>query len=215
MNYQLVQQLQEKGIPAQHSCRVLEASRAGYYGALERGKERKKLCILTVQIKSVFAASGRCYGSRRLCRELNEQGVLIGRYKVRRLIRDHQLKPVWKRQFTHTTNSKHNLPVFDNVLNRQFAQTAANQAWGSDITYIRTGSGWLYLATVLDLFSRKIVGWAMAPNMPSELVCSALQMAIAQRQPLPGLIVHSDRGRPGLPGFIGALWLARQYGPQG
>jgi putative transposase len=215
MNYQLVQQLQEKGIPAQHSCRVLEASRAGYYGALERGKERKKLCTLTVQIKSVFAASGRCYGSRRLCRELNEQGVLIGRYKVRRLIRDHQLKPVWKRQFTHTTNSKHNLPVFDNVLNRQFAQTAANQVWGSDITYIRTGSGWLYLATVLDLFSRKIVGWAMAPNMPSELVCSALQMAIAQRQPLPGLIVHSDRGRPGLPGFIGALWLARQYGPQG
>jgi hypothetical protein len=93
MNYQLVQQLQEKGIPAQHSCRVLEASRAGYYGALERGKERKKLCTLTVQIKSVFAASGRCYGSRRLCRELNEQGVLIGRYKVRRLIRDHQLKP--------------------------------------------------------------------------------------------------------------------------
>jgi putative transposase len=112
MNYQLVQQLQEKGIPAQRSCRVLEASRAGYYGALERGKERKKLCTLTVQIKSVFAASGRCYGSRRLCRELNEQGVLIGRYKVRRLIRDHQLKPVWKRKFTHTTDSKHNLAVF-------------------------------------------------------------------------------------------------------
>jgi putative transposase len=194
MNYQLVQQLNEKAIPVQHSCRVLEVSRAGYYSALERGKERKKLCTLAVQIKSVFEASGRCYGSRRLCRELNEQGVLIGRYKVRRLMRDHQLKPVWKRKFMHTTDSKHSLPVFDNVLNRQFAQTAANQAWVADITYIRTGSGWLYLAAVLDLFSRKIVGWAMAPNMPSELVCSALQMAIAQRQPLSGLIVHSDRG---------------------
>jgi len=109
-------------------------------------------------------------------------------------MRAHQLKPVWKRKFVHTTDSKHALPVFDNVLNRQFTPAAANQAWVADITYIRTRSGWLYLAAVLDLYSRKVVGWAMAPNMPAELVCSALQMALCQRQPAPGLIVHSARG---------------------
>jgi len=99
----------------------------------------------------------------------------VGRYRVRSLMRQQGLKTVWKRKFVHTTDSKHNLPVFDNVLNRQFNPTAANQAWVSDITYIRTQSGWLYLAAVLDLYSRKIVGWAMAPTMPSELVCPALQ----------------------------------------
>jgi transposase InsO family protein len=101
---------------------------------------------------------------------------------------------MWKRKFMHTTDSRHALPIADNVLDRQFEPTAANVAWVSDITYIRTRSGWLYLAAVMDLFARKIVGWAMAPNMPAELVCSALQMAIAQRQPSAGLIVHSDRG---------------------
>jgi transposase InsO family protein len=110
-------------------------------------------------------------------------------------MRRQGLKTVWKRKFIHTTDSKHNLPVFDKVLNRQFTPTAANQAGVSDITYIRTRSGWLYLAAVLDLYSRKSVGWAMAPNMPAELVCSALQIAIAQRNPPSGLIVHSDRGR--------------------
>ena len=109
-------------------------------------------------------------------------------------MKELQLKPIWKRKFVHTTDSKHDLPVFDNVLNRQFKPEAANQAWVTDITYIRTLSGWLYLAVVLDLYSRKVVGWTMAPNMPAELVCTALQLAIAQRRPPPGLIVHSDRG---------------------
>jgi putative transposase len=107
---------------------------------------------------------------------------------------DHQLKPVWQRKFVHTTDSKHGLPVFDNVLNRQFDPAVPNQAWVADITYIRTGSGWLYLAAVLDLYARKVVGWAMSPHMPAELVCEALQMALCQRQPAPGLIIHSDRG---------------------
>ncbi len=108
-------------------------------------------------------------------------------------MRIHQLKPVWQRKFVRTTDSRHDLPVFDNVLNRQFEQSSTNQAWVADITYIRVRNSWLYLAAVLDLFSRKIVGWAMVPNMPAELVCLALQMAITQRQPSPGLIVHSDR----------------------
>jgi putative transposase len=194
MNYRLVQQLQEKAIPVQHSCRVLGVSRAGYYTARQRAKRPPPVCQAAVQLQSEFEASGRCYGSWRLQGALNRQGIRIGRYQVRRLMRDHQLKPVWKRKFVHTTDSKHNLPVFDNVLDRQFAPAEANQAWVSDITYIRTGSGWLYLAAVLDLYSRKVIGWAMAPSMPAELVCTALQMAICQRRPTPGLIVHSDRG---------------------
>lgn len=113
---------------------------------------------------------------------------------MRRLMRANGLRPVWKRKFVHTTDSKHDLPIAPNVLARQFEPDAPNKAWVADITYIRTRSGWLYLAVVLDLFSRKVVGWSMAPSMPAELVCAALQLAIAQRQPSPGLLVHSDRG---------------------
>ncbi|PYD85932.1 IS3 family transposase [Pseudomonas syringae pv. pisi] len=105
-----------------------------------------------------------------------------------------RLKPVWKRKFVHTTDSKHALPVASNVLARKFNPTAPNLAYASDITFIRTGSGWLYLAVVLDLFSRRVVGWAMAPSMPATLVCDALRMAIQTRRPAAGLIVHSDRG---------------------
>ena len=109
-------------------------------------------------------------------------------------MRANGLRSVWKRKFVHTTDSKHAMPVSPNVLARQFDKTLPNQAWVCDITYIRTRSGWLYLAAVLDLHSRKIVGWAMAPEMPATLVCAALYMAIVQRNPGPGLVVHSDRG---------------------
>ncbi len=109
-------------------------------------------------------------------------------------MRQADLKPVWKRKFIHTTDSKHNLPIAANILDRQFNPVAPNIAWVGDITYIRTGSGWLSLAIVLDLFSRKVVGLAMAPSMAAELVYAALHMAIQQRQPEPGLIVHSNRG---------------------
>ena len=122
------------------------------------------------------------------------KGIKIGRYKVRTLMRKSNLKPTWKRKFVHTTDSKHDLPIADNILNRQFHPAKPDLAWVGDITYIRTKVGWLYLAIVLDLFARKVVGWAMAPNMPADLVCDALQMAISQRQPGAGLIVHSDRG---------------------
>ena len=104
------------------------------------------------------------------------------------------LKPVWKRKFIHTTDSKHNLPIAANILARQFNPSAPNVAFVTDITYIRTATGWLYLAMVLDLYSREVVGWAMAPSMPAELVCEALQMAIDHRRPAAGLVVHSDRG---------------------
>src|SRR5690606_10704419 len=117
-----------------------------------------------------------------------------GRHRVRRLMKQQGLKARWKRKFVHTTDSRHALPIAPNVLDRRFRPAGPDQAWVADITYIRTGRGWLYLAAVLDLYSRKIVGWAMAPNMQAELVCIALQMAISLRQPKPGLIMHTDRG---------------------
>ena len=124
---------------------------------------------------------------------LRRLGVTMGRHRVRSLMRANGLRSVWKRKFVHTTDSKHAMAVSPNVLARQFDRPLPNQAWVCDITYIRTRSGWLYLAAVLDLHSRKIVGWAMAPEMPATLVCAALYMAIVQRNPGAGLVVHSDR----------------------
>lgn len=147
-----------------------------------------------VQLKAVFAESGQSYGSRRLKMALRDHGYHLGRYKIRRLMGEYGLKATWKRKFVHTTNSKHDLPVAENILNRQFDQDAPNRAWTSDISYVRTRSGWLYLAVVMDLFSRRIVGWAMASYMQTSLICDALNMALQQRKPPRGLLLHSDRG---------------------
>jgi putative transposase len=194
MSYQLVEQLHKKAVPVGRLCRVLGVSRSGYYGCRQRAKLAPKACLVSTQLKAEFAASGKVYGSRRLSAVLCAQGLRTGRHRVRRLMREHGLRALWRRKFVHTTDSGHALPVSANVLARRFNPSGPNQAWVSDITYIRTRSGWLYLAVVLDLYARKVVGWAMAPTMHAELVCAALQLAIAQRQPTPGLIVHSDRG---------------------
>ena len=195
MIYRNIAQLKKKAGGVARACQVLAVSRSGYYAAQRRrGGKEAKMCPVSVRLQAAFARSGRCYGSRRLQAALRGEGIELGRYRVRGLMRAHGLRATWKRKFIHTTDSRHNLPTAANVLDRQFEPAAPNQAWVSDITYLRTRSGWLYLAAVMDLFSRKIVGWAMAPTMPAELVCSALQMAITQRCPAPGLIVHSDRG---------------------
>lgn len=194
MSYRFVEQLQKKALPVERLCRVLGVSRSGYYGARQRAKLVPKACLVSAQLKAEFAASGNVYGSRRLCAVLRAQGLRIGRHRVRRLMRENRLRALWRRKFVRTTDSGHALPVSDNLLARRFNPSGPNQAWVSDITYIRTRSGWLYLAVVLDLYARKVVGWSMAPTMHAELVCAALQLAIAQRQPAPGLIVHSDRG---------------------
>jgi putative transposase len=191
--YRLIAQEQQKAHTTR-LCRLFGVSRSGYYAARRRLLQPTKACPVVASLKALFMASGRTYGSRRLQAALKTQGIQHGRYRVRQLMKKHQLRPTWKRKFVHTTDSKHDLPIAANILNRQFNPEAANRAWAADITYIRTRRGWLYLAAVMDLYSRKIVGWSMAPNMPAELVCSALQMAIAQRQPTAGLIVHSDRG---------------------
>ena len=195
MNHTMIQKWQaEKALTVKQGCEIFAISRAGYYAAQRRKQKPQPLCPIKVQLKSHFEASDRSYGSRRLLVDLNNKGIRIGRYRVCRLMKEMNLKPIWKRKFVNTTDSNHSLPIFENILNRNFKPVAANQAWVSDITYIRTRNGWIYLAAVLDLYSRKIVGWAMAPTMPAELVCTALQLAISQRQPKAGLIVHSDRG---------------------
>lgn len=198
MKQRCVTQLQTEASAIAPLCRLLEVSRSGYYAAARREKQRvkdaAKVCPISVQLKALFARSGQSYGSRRLYLQLQADGVAVGRYRVRKLMKKNNIRPTWKRKFIHTTDSKHDLPIAKNVLNRQFEPTAPNQAWVGDITYIRTQSGWLYLAVVLDLYSRKVVGWAMDSAMPADLVCRALQMAINQRQPPEGLIVHSDRG---------------------
>jgi len=175
-------------------CRVLGVSRSGFYAARTRRRAVPRLCVHAAQVRAVFEASGGNYGSRRIRAALQRQGVLLGRYRIRTLMRREGLKARWRRKFVHTTDSRHPLPVADNVLDRRFDPATPDRVWACDISYIRTGSGWLYLAAVMDLYSRKIVGWAMAPTLPAELVCTALQMAIALRRPEPGLIVHSDRG---------------------
>lgn len=192
MKYQLIDQWQKKAEIVQ-VCRVLNVSRSGYYARKMRLKT-PTICATTVHLKAAFASSGRSYGSRRLVSALRAKGIHIGRYKVRSLMRQSCLRPVWKKKFINTTDSKHGLPVAENILDRKFNPGLPNRAWSSDITYIRTRTGWLYLAVVMDLFSRKIVGWAMSRTMSADLVCDALKMAIGARQPLPGLIMHSDRG---------------------
>lgn len=194
MMYQCIDRFEQKAHALSSLCRLLNVSRSGYYAARRRASQPVRVCPVTTHLQAAFAASGRTYGSRRLRVALHNRGLHIGRFRIRTLMRINALRPVWKRKFTHTTDSNHALPIAENVLNRRFDPTAANLSWVADITYIRTRSGWLFLAAVMDLYSRKIIGWAMAPSMPAELVCSALQMAIAQRNPAPGLIVHSDRG---------------------
>src|SRR5690606_23293271 len=183
----------KKKVDTARLCRLLGVSRSGLYAARRR-RQMPKSCDLSAPLRAAFQASGGSYGSRRLSAALKAQGLPAGRYRVRRLMKQNKLQARWRRKFVHTTNSKHDLPVAANILDRQFCVCGADQAWTADITYIRTERGWLYLAAVLDLYSRKIVGWAMAPSMSAELVCNALRMAITLRQPKPGLIVHTDRG---------------------
>ena len=185
-------QWQQKASVTQ-ACRLLSVSRAGYYAAKKR-PESPAICAESAHLKSSFTESQQTFGSRRLLTEMHKKGIQIGLYKIRRLMREAGLVPVWKKKFVSTTDSNHALPVAENVLNRRFNPAEPNQAWVADITYIRTRSGWLYLAVVLELFSRKIIGWAMSATMPADLVCRALKMAIGARKPAEGLIMHSDRG---------------------
>ena len=178
-------------------CRLLAVSRSGYYAWRERQPSAREMAgaELLLEIEKIFAASGQTYGSPRIHIELREQGIRCGRKRVERLMGENGLKvPRKRKKRVVTTDSDHDFPVAPNLLDRNFTAEKPNEKWVTDISYIRTDSGWLYLAVVMDLFSRCIVGWAMRPDLSQALVLSALRMAIANRQPSAGLLHHSDRG---------------------
>lgn len=145
-------------------------------------------------IKKIAVSSRHTYGSRRIRKSLNAVGYPVGRQKTRSLMKEANVLVRYRKRYKVTTHSNHKKPLFENVLNRQFTAKHADQAYVSDITYINTSEGWLYLAVVIDLFSRKVVGWSMSSRMTTNIVCDALKMALWQRKPNRGLIVHSDRG---------------------
>ncbi len=177
-------------------CRVLDASPSGFYDWLRRpeGPRAVEDRVLVEKIQAVHSESRRTYGSPRVHASLKAEGYRIGRKRVARLMRENDIRARTKRKFRVTTDSRHDLPVAPNLLDRQFTVEAPNTVWLADLSYIWTREGWLYLAVVLDLFSRQVVGWAMDEQMPQELTLAALDMALKRRRPLPGLMHHSDRG---------------------
>lgn len=177
-------------------CSVLEVSASGYYAWRDRPESIRSRAdrFLLGDIRRVHAESRRRYGSPRVHAALQAEGQRVGRHRVARLMRRHGIEVRTRRRFRVTTDSKHAFLVAPNLLDRQFTAPGPNRVWLADMTYIPTGEGWLYLAVVLDLFSRKVVGWAMRETMAQELTIAALQMAITNRQPSPGLLQHTDRG---------------------
>ena len=182
--------------PVVHLCRLLGVPRSAYYDWRERPGRviPSEELAMRQRMKALFRASRGSLGSRTLARKLREEGFEIGRDRTRRLMKALNLRVKPKRKYKATTDSKHQLPVAENVLNRRFNPTGPNQVWGADITYLWTQEGWVYLAVVIDLYSRRVVGWAMDRRMKKALVIRALLMAINLRKPPPGLIHHSDRG---------------------
>lgn len=177
-------------------CRVLKVSRSGYYdwrGRLKSAREKANDELMQA-IKSVHQASDGIYGSPRITRMLRAQGHRCGENRVARLMRLHGLQGQHPRRFTTTTDSDHDRPLAENLLDRQFEVAAPNRTWASDITYIWTQQGWLYLAVVMDLYSRRIVGHATSSSLSASLVCTALSEATTRRRPKSGLLHHSDRG---------------------
>ena len=171
-------------------------SRSGFYQHM-RSKPKiisKEQFNLESAAKELFKKSKKSYGARRMSEGLRKKGFNVGRYQAGSLMRRLELRVKSRRRFKVTTDSKHDLPIAPNLLNREFQIDVPDRAWASDITYIWTCQGWLYLAVVLDLFSRKVVGWSLQATMTADLVKDALTMAVGRRCPLPGLLHHSDRG---------------------
>ena len=197
MRYRLIQREQGTS-PVTVLCQVLQVSRSGYYGFGNRarvGRESGPDPAVRADVRRVHRESRRTSGHRRLCEAWRAEGYSVGRWRTRTWMRQAGVRVrrtcPW---VPRTTDSRHALPVAPNLLNRQFAVAAPNRVWGRDITYLPTQEGWRSLAIVVDLFSRKVVGWAVAATMEPSLVETALEMAIGRRQPSPGLLHHSDRG---------------------
>ena len=177
-------------------CGVRRVSPSGYYGWRSSGPSAREQArtALDTQVAAAFAVEKGRAGSPRLHRQLKALGSRVGRHQVARSLRRQGLRAKGARKYKATTNSNHDLPVAPNLLQQDFSAMRPNQKWVCDITYIGTDEGWLYLAVVLDLYSRTVVGWSMSERMPATLACDALKMAIFKRHRPKGVIVHSDRG---------------------
>jgi transposase InsO family protein len=182
--------------PVSVMCDVLGVSRSGFYawGARKPSRRTQEEARLAVEVHAIHAESRRRYGSPRVHAELREQGRRTSRKRVARLMREQGLQARPKRRFRVTTDSTHDLPVATNVLDRRFEASAPDTVWATDITYLWTTEGWLYLAVILDLFSRRVVGWCLRDRMTRQLTLDALDMALGRRRPPEGLLHHSDRG---------------------
>jgi transposase InsO family protein len=195
MKYRFVEKNQKRHAVSRMCC-LLGISRSGYY-AWKRHKpsqREQENQALIEHIRRIHKLSRKAYGSLRVHQSLKKQGIDCNRKRVARLMRQNDLKGQRKYRTVHTTDSRHEYPVAENVLQREFTAEKPNQKWVADITYVPTQEGWLYLSGVLDLYSRKVVGWAMSNLIDTDLVEQALRMALFQRQPGQGLLHHSDRG---------------------
>jgi putative transposase len=179
-------------------CAVLEVSRSGFYASVVRQAAYRRdgdEMALLARVRAIHVETGQSYGSRRMAKPLQDEGVAVGRYKVRRLMKQASIavrRPKQGRPVT--TDSQHAYPVAPNLVARQFDVEQPDHVWVGDITYVWTAEGWLYVAALLDRYSRKVVGWAMSQRIDAALVQEALHMALGRRQPSAGLIHHSDRG---------------------
>jgi putative transposase len=186
----------KKTWPVDLMCRLLGVTRGGYYVHQRRdgGRADRYHQELLEAVKDIARATEDSYGSRRMKHALNALSYPISRNKARELMKEAGVQVKRRKKYKVTTNSNHKQPLFNNVLDRKFDVQKPDQVYVGDITYLWTQEGWLYLAVVIDLFSRKVVGWSIGSRMKAELVCDALRMAVWQRRPGPGLVVHSDRG---------------------
>ena len=184
--------------PIARMCRLLDVSSSGYYAWQNRpaAARTKADARLVVEVVGAHSRSRGTYGSPRVHAELRARGVRVGRKRVERLMREQGLQARRKRRFRHTTDSKHPHPVAPNILRRRFDPAAPNTVWVTDVTYVWTDEGWLYLAVMLDLFARKVVGWATSHENDTTLALAALGAALRTRRPPAGLVHHSDRGSP-------------------
>jgi putative transposase len=190
-----------KHYPISIACEVLEVSASGYFTWTRQLKAKRTTPpgrhsdeALLAHMRAIHAEVKQEYGWPRMHKELVARGIRVGKERVRRLMHQHGIRAKTKRKFVVTTDSKHNLPVAPDLVQRKFNPEAPNQLWSGDITYIATDEGWVYLAAVIDLFSRQVVGWSMKDHMQTSLVKDALTMARFRRRPVAGLIFHSDRG---------------------
>ena len=187
----------ETEFPVDFMCEVFSVSRSGYYAWRSRdpsGAKVEKENALLRSIEEIYLGSRSTYGSPRIFNLLQASGHKVSKTKVERMMKNNGIRSKTKRKFRVTTDSKHSLAIAPNLLKRNFSPEKANQTWAGDVTYIWTREGWLYLAVVIDLFSRQVVGWSLEKTMTSDLVTSALQEALTKRTPGVGLIFHSDRG---------------------